>query len=139
MKAKTTLYLHTETVHALTMYLENHAPQLRSKSDAVDYLLRRALEHATDEGTEQAIAITVRDEIATLLDRQSNRIAALLVQSGRDAHRAAQMVEALSAQLLDDTYEAARLAEEARLRASAHYTRREHPSSDTSVTYEHIH
>jgi len=63
--------------------------------------------------------------LATLIDQHFNQLMTLLQQNGKDAHRAAQMAEALSAQLLNDTYETARIAEEARLRATARYTRRD--------------
>ncbi len=125
MKAKTTLYLRAETVQALANYLERHVSHLRSKSDAADYLLRVALNNAAcGEGT-QGSAAAVYDDLATLLDRHFNQLVTLLQQNGKDAHRAAQMAEALSAQLLNDTYETARISEEARLHATACYTRRD--------------
>ncbi len=125
MKAKTTLYLRAETVQALADYLERHVSHLRSKSDAADYLLRVALDNADCRETTQGFTAAAYDDLATLLDRHFNQLVALLQQNGKDAHRAAQMAEALSAQLLNDTYETARLAEEARLHATARYTRRD--------------
>jgi len=125
MKAKTTLYLRAETVQALADYLERHVSHLRSKSDAADYLLRVALDNTACGESTQGSAAAAYDDLATLIDQHFNQLVTLLQQNGKDAHRAAQMAEALSAQLLNDTYETARIAEEARLRATARYTRRD--------------
>jgi len=135
-KEKTILYLDTATVQALTDYARRHARRVRSKSDAADQLLQRALTGDMDEGTERILAPMIAeivretarreilDQIAPLLDRQSNRLAALLVQSGKDAHRAARIVETVLAEVTGDAQGAARLSEEARLRAGAQYSRR---------------
>jgi len=131
MKAKTTLYLRDETVHELAEYLQQHAPHLHSKSDAVEYLLHYALAHIVRETP------VGHDEIVSLLKQQADRLAALLVESGKDAHRAARLVEVLSAQLLDDTHDPARIAEEARLHAVAHYTRRDLTGTDSSCLDHH--
>lgn len=135
-REKTTLYLRSETVQALSDYLHRHAPHLRSKSDVVELLLCRALQDTADARGERAAVEGVRDEIVSYLAQQSDRLAALLLQSGKDAHRAAQMVELLSARILDDTHAAARLAEEARLRAGARYTRRDLPPPDSRQAWE---
>lgn len=135
-KEKTILYLSTETARALVEYARRHAPRVRSKSDAADYLLRRALTGDVDEGTDGILAPLIAeivretarreilDQISPLLDRQSNRLAALLVQSGKDAHRAARLTEIALAHLTNDPPGAARASEEARLRAGAQYSRR---------------
>lgn len=135
-KEKTILYLGAETAQALVDYVRRHAPRFRSKSDAADYLLHRALTGDIDEGTERILAPVlaevvreaarreVLDAIAPLLDRQTNRLATLLVQSGKDAHRAAQLAEEILALLSGNMEGAARAGEEARLRAGAHYSRR---------------
>lgn len=135
-KEKTILYLSVETVQALIDYARRHAPRFHSKSHAADHLLHRALTGDLDEGTERIIAPVIAeivreatrrevlDVIAPLLDRQSNRIAALLVQSGKDAHRAAQLSEQLLAHVLGNTEQASRAGEEARLQAGARYSRR---------------
>jgi len=135
-KEKTVLYLNATTVQSLTDYVRRHARRVRSKSDAADQLLQRALTGDLDEGTERILAPIIAeivretarreilDQIAPLLDRQSNRLAALLVQSGKDAHRAARVAEMVLAHLTGDAQGAARLSEEAQLRAGAQYSRR---------------
>jgi len=55
-KEKTILYLDTATVQALTDYARRHARRVRSKSDAADQLLQRALTSDMDEGTERILA-----------------------------------------------------------------------------------
>lgn len=135
-KEKTILYLSAETVQALVDYARRHAPRFRSKSHAADHLLHRALTGDLDEGTERILAPVIAeivreatrrevlDAVAPLLDRQSNRLAALLVQSGKDAHRAASLAEEVLAHLLGSGEQASRVGEEARLQAGARYSRR---------------
>ena len=102
---RTVLYLRVETAQALAGYGLRHASRFRSRSAAADHLLRRALMGELDEGMEgvlapalvRAVRETVRREIADqtgpLIERQSQRLAGLLVQSGKDAHRAARIAE----------------------------------------------
>ncbi|GEM_PF-2223202 len=137
---RTVLYLQVETIQALAGYELRHASRFRSRSAAADHLLQRALMGELDEGTEgvlaptlvRAVRETVRREIADqtgpLIDRQSQRLAGLLVQSGKDAHRAARIAEVALGHLLADPSRAARVADEADLQAGSRYRRS--PSSD---------
>lgn len=137
-KQRTVIYLTAETAHALGEYLRLHRSRFRSRSDAVEHLLRRALAGGLDEGVEDLLAPTIvravreatrreiQDGVGTLVERQSNRLAALLVGSGKDAFRAARIAEVALGHLLADPVHAARVAEEARLQAGARYR----PGSD---------
>ncbi len=130
---RTVVYLRVETAQALVDYGRRHATRFRSRSAVADHLLRRALTGELDEGMEdvlapalvRAVRETVRREIAEqmgpLIERQSQRLAGLLVQSGKDAHRAARIAEGALGHLLADPAHAARVAEEARLQAGARY------------------
>jgi hypothetical protein len=132
-KQRTTLYLTAETAYALGEYLRLHRARFRSRSDAAEHLLRRALAGALDEGMENLLApVIVRavreatrreigDGVGALVERRSNRLAALLVGSGKDAYRAARIAEVALGHLLADSAQAARVAEEARLQAGARY------------------
>ena len=132
-KQRTTLYLTAETAYALGEDLRLHPARFRSRSDAAEHLLRRALAGALAEGMEDLLApVIVRavreatrreigDGVGALVERQSNRLAALLVGSGKDAYRAARIAEVALGHLLADSAQAARVAEEARLQAGARY------------------
>ena len=132
---RTVLYLQVETAQALAGYGLRHASRFRSRSAAADHLLRRALMGELDEGMEgvlapalvRAVRETVRREIADqtgpLIERQSQRLAGLLVQSGKDAHRAARIAEVALGHLLADPARAARVVDEADLQAGARYRR----------------
>ena len=120
-----TLYVEAETAMALTNYLRRHADHFGSRSDAADNLLRHALTNIGEMDARRVGEEAMRAAIAPLLAGYAERIAALLMQSGKDAHRAVQLGEALAAHLLPSEHEAARIAEEARLRATARYTRRD--------------
>ncbi|MHB8646190.1 MAG: hypothetical protein ACYDAR_10430 [Thermomicrobiales bacterium] len=132
-KQRTVLYLTAETAHALGEYLRLHRARFRSRSDAAEHLLRRALAGGLDEGVEDLLAPTIvravreatrreiQDGVGALVERQSNRLAALLVGSGKDAFRAARIAEVVLGHLLADPVRAARVAEEARLQAGARY------------------
>jgi len=63
----------------------------------------------------------IQDGVGTLMERQSHRLAALLVGSGKDAYRAARIAEVALGHLLADPAQAAQVAEEARLQAGARY------------------
>lgn len=132
---RTVLYLQVETVQALAGYGLRHASRFPSRSAAADHLLRRALMGELDEGMEgvlapmlvRAVRETLRREIADqtgpLIERQSQRLAGLLVQSGKDAHRAARIAEVVLGHLLADPARAARVVDEADLRAGTRYRR----------------
>jgi len=132
-KQRTVLYLTAETAHALGEHLRLHRARFRSRSDAAEHLLRRALAGGLDEGVEDLLAPTIvravreatrreiQDGVGALVERQSNRLAALLVGSGKDAFRAARIAEVVLGHLLADPVRAARVAEEARLQAGARY------------------
>jgi hypothetical protein len=134
-KERWELYLSPETGRALADYARTHRGRFRTASQAADHLLRRALMSAIAEGGEELLvpdlARIVRettkreilDQVAPLLERQSNRLAALLVQSGKDAHAAAEVAAALLAQLFGNPRGAATILEEARLAAGARYSR----------------
>jgi hypothetical protein len=55
-KQRTVLYLTAETAHALGEYLRLHRARFRSRSDAAEHLLRRALAGALAEGVEDLLA-----------------------------------------------------------------------------------
>ena len=130
---RTVLYLRSATAAALTDYWGRHGGRFRSRSQAADHLLARALAGSLGEGTEALLAPAllaavresarreIQDGVGALLERQSGRLAALLVQSGNDAHRAARIAEAMLGHLLADPARAARVAEEAQLQAGARY------------------
>jgi hypothetical protein len=134
-KERWELYLSPETGRALADYARTHRDRFRTASQAADHLLRRALMGAISEGEEEllvpALARIVRettkreilDQLAPLLGRQSNRLAGLLIQSGKDAHAAAEVAAALLAQLFGDPRGAAMILEEARLAAGDRYSR----------------
>lgn len=134
-KERCELYLNPETARALADYARTHRDRFRTTSQAADHLLRRALMGPVTEGAEDllipAIAQVVRettkrenlDQLHPLLERQTNRLAALLVQSGKDAHIAAGVTAVLLAQVIGDPHRAAAIVEDARLKAGARYSR----------------
>ena len=134
-KQKTILYLSAETVGALMEYQRLHRARFRSASAAADHLLGRALGGELDEGmegllaplVERAVREATREEVADavkrLLDRQTNRLAALLVQSGKDAHRAAGLGLAVLERQTGDVGRAAAIARDVELKAGARYRR----------------
>jgi len=133
MKGRIEVYLTAETETALREYARHHRGQYPSVSRAAAHLIGRALAAGIDEGTDallapavlRAVRETTRGEIAdgmgTLLERQSGRLAALLVATGKDAYRAARVAEVALGHLLADPARAARIAEEAALQAGARY------------------
>jgi len=135
------LYLGDDTARALTEYARRHAGRFRSQSRAADHLLARALAGELDEGTERLLAPTlvaavreaVRREVADgmtpLIERQSGRLAGLLVAGGKDAHQGARLAEVVLGHLIGDPARAARVAEEAALQAGARYRAREPAST----------
>ena len=135
-KRRSELYLSVEVEAALVEYARRHHDRFRTTSQAAEHLLRRALLAEVDEGTEgllaplverrveEAAARAIADEVAPLLRAQTNRLAGLLVRSGKDALGAYTLATALLEQVTGDPARARRLAEEARLRAGAAYTAR---------------
>jgi len=133
MKGRIDVYLDAATERALRDYARCHRGRFPSVSRAAEHLLARALAGGLDEGVEDLLApIIVRavrdaarreigDGVGALLERQSNRLAALLVGSGKDAYRAARIAEVALGHLLADPVRAAQIAEEARLQAGARY------------------
>ena len=135
-KRRSELYLSVEVETALAEYTRRHRGRFRTTSQAAEHLLRRALLADVDEGLEgllaplierrvaAAAARAVEERVAPLLQAQSNRLAALLVRSGKDALTAAEIATALAAQVTGDRALARRIAEEARLKAGPAYTTR---------------
>ncbi len=136
MKGRIEVYLSAETETALREYARRHRRRFPSVSRAAAHLLGHALAAGIDEGTEALLAPAVvravreatrreiQDGVNALLERQSHRLAALLVGSGKDAYRAAWIAEAVLGHLLADPARAAAVAEEARLQAGARYRSR---------------
>ncbi len=132
-KRKTILYLTAETAVALGEYQRRHRDRFGSPSAAAEHLLRRALLGEFDEGlegllaplverrVEEAAARAVEARVAPLLKGQTDRLAGLLVRSGKDARTAHQIGVALLEVLTGDRARARQLAEDARLRAASAY------------------
>jgi len=135
-KRKTILYLTAETAMALGEYQRHHRERFRSPSAAAEHLLRRALTAELDEGTEgllvpvlaraveEAAARAVEARVAPLLKGQTDRLAGLLVRSGKDALVGVGVGVAILERLTGDREGARRLAEEVRLAAGPAYTAR---------------
>lgn len=133
MKGRIEVYLTAEAETALREYARRHRGQYPSVSRAAAHLIGRALAAGLDEGTDALLAPTlvtavretarqeIADGVGVLLERQSSRLATLLVQSGNDAYRAARVAEVALGHLLGDPARAARVAEEAALQAGARY------------------
>ncbi len=133
MKGRIDVYLDAETEIALREYARRHRGRFPSVSRAAAHLLGHALTGWLDEGMEDLLAPTIvrvvreatrreiADGVGALVERQSNRLAALLVGSGKDAYRAARIAEVALGHLLADPVRAAQIAEEARLQAGARY------------------
>ncbi len=135
-KQRTVLSLSPEIVCALGEYQRRHRARFGSPSAAAEHLLRRALEAGLDEGTEgllipalaraveEAAARAVEARVAPLLKGQTDRLAGLLVRSGKDALSGYGVGVAILERLTGDRAAAWRLAEEARLQSGAAYTAR---------------
>ena len=133
-KTRIAVYLDPPTAEALGGWQHRHRHQCRSLSEAGQHLLRRALLTEVDEGLEgllvpllerrvaEAAERAVREEVATLLRAQTDRLAALLVRSGKDARTATALAVAVLEQLTGDRTLARRLAGEARLAAGSAYS-----------------
>ncbi len=135
-RARREIYLTAETDLALADYARRHRARFRTTSQAVEHLLRRALTGEVDEGVEgllaptiarrveEAAARAVEARVAPLLAAQTDRLAGLLVRSGKDALGAYGVGVAILARLTGDAAAARRLAAEARLAAGPAYTAR---------------
>jgi len=135
-KQRTVLSLSPEIVCALGEYQRRHRARFGSPSAAAEHLLRRALEAEVDEGlegllipalarvVEEAAARAVEARVAPLLKGQTDRLAGLLVRSGKDALSGYGVGVAILERLTGDRAAARRLAEEARLQSGAAYTAR---------------
>jgi hypothetical protein len=133
MKGRIDVYLDAETEIALREYVHRHRGRFPSVSRAAEHLLARALAGGLDEGVEELLAPAIvravreatrreiQDGMGALVERQSNRLAALLVGSGKDAYRAARVAEVALGHLLADPVRAAQIAEDAQLQAGARY------------------
>lgn len=133
MRTRCTIFLAPEVERALTDYAHRHRTRFPTVSRAAEHLLARALAGALDEGVEDLLAPglvravreatrrEIADGVGALVERQSHRLAALLVGSGKDAYRAARIAEVVLGHLLADPARAAQVAEEARLQAGARY------------------
>lgn len=134
-KRRSEIYLTAETELALAEYARRHRDRFRTTSQAVEHLLRRALLGELDEGiegllaptierrVEEAAARAVEARVAPLLRAQTDRLAALLVSSGKDARSAYGVGVAILEWVTGDKAGAQRLAEERRLAAGQRYTR----------------
>lgn len=134
-KRKTVLYLRPETATGLAEYQRRHRVRFASASAAADHLLARALTAAVDEGAEgllvpdiqRAVRETTRREIEEqvlpLIERQTERLAGLLVRSGKDAAGAFGVGAVILERVLGDAVRAREIAADVRLRAGAQYAR----------------
>lgn len=135
-KQRHNLYLSAETAAALTAYHARHRRQFRSQSEVADHLLQRALLGEVDEGlegllvprleraVEAAAARAVEARVAPLLRAQTDRLAGLLVKSGKDALSGFGVGVAILERLTGDRAQAGRIADDARLKAGPAYTAR---------------
>lgn len=133
-RTRVALYLDAATVEALNNWQRRHRHHYPSLSDAGQQLLRRALLadlDASDEAlllphlerrVEAAAERAVREEITALLRAQTDRLAALLVRSGKDARAGVTLATTVLEQLTGDRQHARRLADEARLAAGSAYS-----------------
>lgn len=138
MRRRCTIFLAPEIERALADYSHRHRARFPTASRAAEHLLERSLAGALEEGTEDLLAPglvravreatrrEIADGVGALVERQSHRLAALLVDSGKDAYRAARIAEVVLGHLLADPARAAQIAEEARLQAGARYRPRSH-------------
>ena len=133
-KERYTVNLSTATAAALTDYKARRRSRFTSVSEAADHLLQRALIGEVDEGlegllvpllerrVEEAAARAVEERVAPLLKAQTDRLAGLLVKSGKDALSSVGVGVAILERLTGDRATAQRVAAEARLQAGPAYT-----------------
>ena len=136
-KVRVVLYLTLPTARALGAYQLRQRARFPNLSQAGEHLLGRAVlseASALDEGmegllvpalarrVEEVAERVVREEVAALLRAQTDRLAGLLVRSGKDARTGATIGEAILERVTGDRALARRLADEARLAAGPTYT-----------------
>ena len=141
-KQRRELYLSAEVDTALAEYARRHRDRFQTASQAAEHLLRRALLSGMDEGTEgllapvieravrEAAAGAVERRVLPLLQAQTERLAGLLVRSGKDALSAHHLGATILEELTGDPDRARQAAKEARLRAGAEYARQ--PARDAA-------
>lgn len=134
-KRRCEIYLTAETELALIEYARRHRARFRTPSQAAEHLLKRALVSEVDEGleglltplierrVEEAAARAVEARVAPLLKAQTDRLAGLLVKSGKDALSGFGVGVAILERLTGDRTKAQALARDARLKAGPAYTR----------------
>ena len=135
-KRRREVFLTAETDLALAEYARRHRDRFRTPSQAAEHLLRRALIGEVDEGMEgllvpvlerageAAAARAVETRLAPLLRAQTDRLAGLLVKSGKDALSGFGVGVAILERLTGDRTTAQRIAADARLQAGPAYTAR---------------
>ncbi len=131
-KVRRVIYVTPETDTALEDYARRHN---LNASVAGEALLRRALFGGLDEGTEamlvpeirkavaHAAGREIREHVTRLLEAQTNRLAALLVTSGRDAFVARKLARDCFEELTDDPQGADERENDAWLKSRTRYTR----------------
>ena len=133
-KEKKYLWLSPATLLALEEYQRRNAGRFANVSQAADHLLQRALTGGLDEGQEglllpeltvavrRAVREVVGREIRERVDRQADRLAALLVAGGKEAARASGLATVLLESQLGKGHAAA-IVEDVDLRVGARYSR----------------
>lgn len=133
-KVKVLLSLDATIVGALQAYQERRRDRFPHRSAAAEHLFARALLGAIEEEIEGLLIPTlerrveaaaervVREEVATLLRAQTDRLAGLLVRSGKDCRASVALGTTILEQLTGDRQHARRLTDEARLAAGTAYT-----------------
>lgn len=131
---KTTLHLDPMVLAALDAYQHRHRRTLPTRSAATSLLLKRALLAAVDPDADGLLAPevarqvevaaerVVREEVGALLRAQTDRLAGLLVRSGKDARTGATIGTAILERVTGDRALARRVADEARLASGPAYT-----------------
>src|SRR4051794_15416145 len=113
-KTRLAIYLDAATAEALAGWQLRHRGSCPSLSEAGQWLLARALLADLDPGAESLIAphlecrLTaaiggmVREELGALLRAQTDRLAGLLVRSGKDARAGVSLGTAILEELTGD-------------------------------------
>ena len=132
---RSAIYLSADSELALEEYARRKRGRFRTTSQAAEHLLRRALVSEVDEGmegllvpvleraVEAAAARAVETRMAPLLLTQTDRLAGLLVKSGKDALSGFGVGVAILERLTGDRATAQAIAKDARLKAGPVYTR----------------
>ncbi len=131
-RVKLSLYLEAEIDTALREYAGRNRISLPA---ATNRLLRLALFEQLDPGTEamlvpeirkavqESARWEIRENVTRLLGAQTNRLAALLVTSGRDAFTARKLARDCFEELTDDPQGADERENDAWLKSRTRYTR----------------